>query len=163
MTNETANEAGQAEEIQKQITQALEELDRIRNQRQSITTPEDLQAAERAIIKATDKLAALMTGLKIQQAVDSDDLKEKADQLIQSIPGKLKNQGKRLITIQTSRGEPGKGSRFVFQPQKEKEEKKIGPCRDSLYPGLWLVGGVRSMHPVHVIGGQHAGGHAQFV
>jgi hypothetical protein len=124
MTNETANEAGQAEEIQKQITQALEELDRIRNQRQSITTPEDLQAAERAIIKATDKLAALMTGLKIQQAVDSDDLKEKADQLIQSIPGKLKNQGKRLITIQTSRGEPVKVAASYFSRKKKKKKKK---------------------------------------
>lgn len=124
MTNETPNEPGQAEEIQKQITQALEELDRIRNQRQSITTPEDLQAAERAIIKATDKLAALMTGLKIQQAVDSDDLKEKADQLIQSMPGKLKHQGKRLVTIQTSRGEPVKVAAPYFSRKKKKKKKK---------------------------------------
>ena len=124
MTNETPNEAGQAEEIQKQINQALEELDRIRNQRQSITTPEDLQAAERAIIKATDKLAALMTGLKIQQAVDSDDLKEKADQLIQSMPGKLKHQGKRLIAIQTSRGEPVKVAAPYFGRKKKKKKKK---------------------------------------
>ena len=124
MTKETANEAGQAEEIQKQITQALEELDRIRNQRQSITTPEDLQAAERAIIKATDKLAALMTGLKIQQAVDSDGLKEKADQLIQSMPGKLKNQGKRLVAIQTSRGEPVKVAAPYFSRKKKKKKKK---------------------------------------
>jgi hypothetical protein len=78
MTQKTPNEAGQVDEIQKQINQALEELDRIRNQRQSITTPAELQAAEQAIIEATDKIAALMTGLKIQQALDSDDLKEKA-------------------------------------------------------------------------------------
>ena len=38
MANVTPNEAGQAEEIQKQINQAIEELDQIRNQRQAITT-----------------------------------------------------------------------------------------------------------------------------
>ncbi len=70
MATETPNEGVQAEEIQTQINQALEELDQIRNQRQSITTPADLQAAERAIIKATDKIAALMTDQKIQEAVD---------------------------------------------------------------------------------------------
>ena len=118
------DEAGQAEEIQKQINQALTELDHIRNQRQTITTPEELQAAEQAIIKATDKLAALLTGLKIQQAVDSDELKEKADQLVQSLPGKLKNQGKRLVSIQTSRGEPVKVAAQYFSRKKKKKKKK---------------------------------------
>jgi HD superfamily phosphodiesterase len=124
MAEITPNEAGQAEEIQKQINQALTELDQIRNQRQAITTPEELQAAEQAIIKATDKLAALLTGLKIQQAVDSDELKEKADQLVQSLPGKLKNQGKRLVSIQTSRGEPVKVAAQYFSRKKKKKKKK---------------------------------------
>ena len=124
MAEITPNEAGQAEEIQKQINQALTELDQIRNQRQAITTPEELQAAEQAIIKATDKLAALLTGLKIQQAVDSDELKEKADQLVQSLTGKLKNQGKRLVSIQTSRGEPVKVAAQYFSHKKKKKKKK---------------------------------------
>ena len=119
-----SDEAGQAEEIQKQINQALTELDHIRNQRQTITSPEELQAAEQAIIKATDKLAALLTGLKIQQAVDSDELKEKADQLVQSLPGKLKNQGQRLVSIQTSRGEPVKVATHYFSRKKKKKKKK---------------------------------------
>jgi HD superfamily phosphodiesterase len=118
------DEAGQAEEIQKQINQALTELDQIRNQQETITTPEELQAAEQAIIKATDKLAALLTGLKIQQAVDSDELKEKADQLVQSLPGKLKNQGQRLVSIQTSRGEPVKVAAQYFSRKKKKKKKK---------------------------------------
>lgn len=124
MEQERQNETRQADEIQKQINQAMEELDRIRNQRQSITTPEELQAAEQAIIKATDKLAALLTGLKIQQAIDSDDLKEKADQLVKSMPGGLKNQGKRLVSIQTSRGEPIKVAAQYFSRKKKKKKKK---------------------------------------
>jgi len=124
MAEETPNEAGQAEEIQKQINQALKELDQIRNQRQSIATPADLQTVEQAIIKATDKIASLMTGLKIQQTVDSDDLNEKAEQLVQSMPGKLKNQGKRLVSIQTSRGEPVKVAAAYFSRKKKKKKKK---------------------------------------
>jgi hypothetical protein len=65
MTKVAPNEASQAEEIQKQINQALKELNQIRNQGQAITTPQELQAAEQAIVKTTDKLAALLTGLKI--------------------------------------------------------------------------------------------------
>ena len=124
MTEETPKEAGQGEEIQKQINQALKELDQIRNRRQSITTPADLQAVEQAIIKATDKIASLMTSLKIQQAIDSDDLNEKADQLVQSMPGKLKNQGKRLVSIQTSRGDPVKVAAAYFSRKKKKKKKK---------------------------------------
>ena len=96
MAKETPNEGVHAEEIQTQIDQALKGLDQIRNQRQSITTPTDLQAA--------DKLAALMTGLKIQQTVDSEELSEKADELVQAMPEKLKNQGRRLVSIRTRRG-----------------------------------------------------------
>jgi hypothetical protein len=65
-----------------------------------------------------------MTGLKIQQALDSDDLKEKADQLVQAMPGGLKNQGKRLVSIQTSRGEPVKVSAQYFSRKKKKKKKK---------------------------------------
>jgi hypothetical protein len=79
MAKETVDKIDQAEQIQQQINQALIEIEQIRHQRQSITTPAELQAAEQAIVNATDKLAALMTGLKKQQAVDSDDLKDKAD------------------------------------------------------------------------------------
>lgn len=124
MAKETVDKIDQADEIQQQINQALIEIEQIRHQRQSITTPAELQAAEQVIVKATDKLAALMTGLKIQQAVDSDDLKDKADQLVRSVPGKLKNRGRRLVSIQTSRGEPVKLSAPYFSRQKKKKKKK---------------------------------------
>lgn len=120
MAEEKASGTIRAEEIQAQINEAFKELDQIRNAQHSITKPDDLKAAETAITRATDNLAALMTALKIQQAVDSDELKEKADQLVESMPGKFKNQGRRLVSIQTSRGEPVKVaapyfSRFIAE------------------------------------------------
>jgi len=46
----------QADDIQNQINQVLEELEQIRNTRQVITDPDILGACERAILQATDKL-----------------------------------------------------------------------------------------------------------
>ena len=66
MAEDTTGGTGQADDIQEQITQALEEINQIRNTRQVITDPDGLEACERAILQATDKLAALMTALKIQ-------------------------------------------------------------------------------------------------
>lgn len=124
MTEETSGSIDQAEEIQNQLNQAFKELDEIRNTRQAITDPEGLQAVERAILQATDKIAALMTALKIQQAVDSDELREKADELVQAMPEKLKNQGRRLVSIQTSRGAAVKVSAPYFSRNKKKGKRR---------------------------------------
>jgi hypothetical protein len=124
MTEETSGSIDQAEELQNQLNQALKELDQIRNTQQTITDPDALQAVERTIIKATDKIAAIMTALKIQQAVDSDELREKADELVQAMPEKLKNQGRRLVSIQTSRGAAVKVAAPYFSRKKKKDKRK---------------------------------------
>ena len=124
MTEETSGSIDQAEELQNQLNQALKELDQIRNTQQTITDPDALQAVERAILKATDKIAAIMTALKIQQAVDSDELREKADELVQAMPEKLKNQGRRLVSIQTSRGAAVKVAAPYFSRKKKKDKRK---------------------------------------
>jgi hypothetical protein len=124
MTQESSGNIDQAEELQNQLNQALKELDQIRNTQQAITDPDALQAVERAILKATDKIAAIMTALKIQQAVDSDELREKADELVQAMPEKLKNQGRRLVSIQTSRGAAVKVAAPYFSRKKKKDKRK---------------------------------------
>ena len=92
MTEKASGRIDQAEELQNSLNQAFKELEQIRNTRQIITDPDGLEAAEREILRATDKIAALMTALKVQQAIDSDELREKADELVQAMPEKLKNQ-----------------------------------------------------------------------
>jgi hypothetical protein len=114
----------QAEEIQNQIDQALKELDQIRNTREILTDPDGLEAVERTILQATDKIAALMTALKIQQAVDSDELRQKADELVHAMPEKLKNQGRRLVSIQTSRGAAVKVAAPYFSRKKNNDKRK---------------------------------------
>jgi hypothetical protein len=124
MVEDTTGGIGQADDIQNQINQALQELDQIRSTRQVITGPDGLEAAERAILQATDKLAALMTALKIQQAIDSDELAERADELVQAIPKKLKNQGRRLVSVRTSRGAAVEVAAPYYSRKKEKNKRR---------------------------------------
>lgn len=126
MAEDKTGGIGQADDIQKQITQALEEIEQIRNTRQVITNPDGLEAAESAILQATDKLAALMTALKIQQAVDSDELSERADELVQAMPEKLKNQGRRLVSIRTSRGAAVEVAAPYYSRKKKKDKRRKG-------------------------------------
>ena len=124
MVEEIFGSVDQAEEIQNKLNQALKELDEIRNTRQAITDPDGLQAVERTILKVTDNIAALITALKIQQAVDSDELREKADELVQAMPEKLKNQGRRLVSIQTSRGKAVKVAAPYFSLKKKNDKRR---------------------------------------
>ena len=126
MAEDTTGGIGQADDIEDQINQALQEIEQIRNTRQVITDPDGLEAAERAILQATDKLAALMTALKIQQAVDSDELSERADELVQAMPEKLKNQGRRLVSIRTSRGAAVEVAAPYYSRKKKKDKRRKG-------------------------------------
>lgn len=124
MADKVSKELEQVETIQKQISDALAEIEKIRNDQIELTNPEELEQAERLIIKTTDKLAGLMTGLKIQQAVASDDLSEKASQLAKALPKKLKSQGVRKVSVQTSRGEPVEIATKYYSRKKKRKKKK---------------------------------------
>ncbi len=124
MTEKATATIDQTGQIQNQLNQALQELDQIRNTRQIITDPDAMEAVERTILQATDKIAALMTALKLQQAVDSDELSAKADELVRNMPEKLKNQGRRLMSIQTSRGAAVQVAAPYFSRKKKDKRRK---------------------------------------
>ena len=124
MAEEKTHGKDRIEEIENQIREALDELEEIRNSKMKITSPSELEAAERKIVRATDKLASLLTGMKIQQAVDSDDLKEQEKQLLESLPEDFKNQGRRRVQIQTSRGEPVAIEAAYFSRKKKSQRRK---------------------------------------
>ena len=126
MAENTTGGIDQADDIESQINQALQEIEQIRSTRQVITDPDGLEACERAILQATDKLAALMTALKIQQAVDSDELAERAGELVQAMPEKLKNQGRRLVSIRTSRGAAVEVAAPYYSRKKKKDKRRKG-------------------------------------
>ena len=155
MTEDTTGGIDQADDIENQINQALQEIEQIRNTRQVITNPNGLEATERAILQATDKLAALMTALKIQQAVDSDELTERADELVQAMPEKLKNQGRRLVSIRTSRGAAVEVAAPYYSRKKKKDKRRKGKknsaFRHQLLSSAFVAGCLRSLHAAVVL------------
>jgi hypothetical protein len=57
----------------RQIQDVLDELEPMQQTPQLVTSPEELEALERAIRQRTDQLGGLLVGHPIQQALDSTD------------------------------------------------------------------------------------------
>jgi len=115
----------QTAEIEKGIEKALKEIDLIQKEKSLVKTAEELEALERRIVEATDKLAGALVAQKVQASIYGEELKEEAALLVKRYPKKMKNQGIRDVTIRPSRGEPFTVKATYFS-QKGKRKKKPG-------------------------------------
>jgi len=115
----------QSAEIEKGIEKALKEIDLIQKEKGLVKTAEELEALERRIVDATDKLAGALVAQKVQASIHSEELKDEAARLVNTYPKKMKNQGIRDVTIRPSRGEPFT-VRTTYFSQKGKRKKKPG-------------------------------------
>jgi hypothetical protein len=120
MDDHNSQESKQIDKIEDQIKEALREIELITKQQAKIKGADDLEALEKNIIKATDKLAGLITAQKIQQALDSDEIKQQTKELINNLPKPMKNQGQREVQIIPSRGEPVKVKATYYSKKKKK-------------------------------------------
>ena len=124
MGEHNSQDSKQIDKIENQIKQALSEIELITKQQAKIKDADDLEAVEKNIIKATDKLAGLLTAQKIQQALDSDEIKQQTKELINNLPQPMKNQGQRQVQITPSRGEPVKVKATYYSKKKKRKRKK---------------------------------------
>ena len=124
MGDNNSQESKQIDKIEDQIKQALREIELITKQREKINDAQDLEAVEKKIIQATDKLAGLITVQKIQQALDSEPIDEQTKELINNLPKPMKNQGQREVQITPSRGEPVKVKATYYSKKKKSKRKK---------------------------------------
>jgi len=115
----------QITEVEKGIEKALKEIDLIQKEKSLVKTAEELEALERRIVEATDKLAGALVAQKVQASIHSKELKDEAGRLVNTYPRKMKNQGIRDVTIRPSRGEPFTVKATYFS-QKGKRKKKPG-------------------------------------
>ncbi len=115
--------------IENKIEDAFLDIEWIIRQKDDIKDPSTLEDVEKKIFKATDNLAGQLLSLKIQESLDSEELKEDASELIKACPKKVKNQGPREIKIRPFRGDP-----FIVKTNYY-SQKKAG-C----YPCLILLG-----------------------
>lgn len=105
MTDFSNDDTKQIYIIENQIKAALKEIEQITTRKIALKDAGDLEAIEREISRATDKLAGLITAQKIQQALDSEELKHNSDELVKAHPKNMKNQGPREVNIRPARGE----------------------------------------------------------
>ena len=93
------------DKIEHQVQDAFKDIEKLYKERIIVRNANDLEAIERQIVAAPDKLAGLMTAHKVQQSIDSSELQKDATNLVKSSPKKLKNQGPREVEISLARGE----------------------------------------------------------
>ena len=123
MSDSDLNVQAMSNSIEKAIEKALQEIDLIQKEKSLVKTAKELEALERRIIDATDKLAGALVAQKVQDSIKSKELKDEAALLVKTHPKKMKNQGLRDVTIRPSRGEPFTVKTTYFS-QKGKRKKK---------------------------------------
>jgi hypothetical protein len=91
-------------EIQAEIREVQERIEDSRRARRSIRNAAELTVLEQEITHLTDRLAKLLIAETLQQAADDPQTDRQARSRFQGAGAPLKNQGKRDVTIRTSRG-----------------------------------------------------------
>jgi antitoxin component YwqK of YwqJK toxin-antitoxin module len=124
MMSKEASNYEQIDVIERKIKDVFEELEQLTKKKVIMKNAGDMEAIEEKIIRATGRLAGLITAQKIQQSLDSEELKAEASELISSLPQKMKNQGQREVEITPSRGEPIKIKAPYYSRKKKKRKKK---------------------------------------
>jgi hypothetical protein len=108
MDEPTSESQRHIDNIEQQVEDAFKDLEKLYKERIIVKNANQLEAIERQIVTATDKLAGLMTAHKVQQSIDSSELQQEATNLVKTSPKKLKNQGPRKVEVSFARGEPVK-------------------------------------------------------
>jgi hypothetical protein len=82
----------------------LDEFQQMQQPPRLVTSPDELEALERAIRRRTDPLGSLLVGSHLQQAMDSTALQAEPERLVSQWPQPLKNDGKVKVWVRTAQG-----------------------------------------------------------
>src|SRR5262245_13342992 len=91
-------------EIQAEIQEVQQQIEQSRRACRLIRNAAELTALEQEITRLTDRLAKLLIAETLQRAADDHQANQQARSLFQGAGVKLKDQGKRDVTIRTARG-----------------------------------------------------------
>ncbi len=115
------------EQIQNIVTKALESP--------TFKTANMFEDNERAIYQQTDRLGDIVVQHHLQAVSDSESMRQAGRQLVQAMPGRIKNQGTRDVRIQTLHG----GTITITTPYFSRNCDNNKPNR-GCYPVLMLLG-----------------------
>ena len=129
--------ASQETDYVRHIQAVLDELQQMQQTPRLVTSPEELEALERAIRQRTDRLGSLLVGSHLQQALDSAALQAEQERLVRQWPKPLKNDGKVKVMIRTAQG-LAVPVRVTYY--RRKGQRRAGKRSAGVYAGLVLLG-----------------------
>jgi hypothetical protein len=91
-------------EIQAEIREVQERIEDSRRARRLICNAAELTVLEQEVTRLTDRLAKLLIAEALQQAADDPPTNQRARSRFQGAGARLKDQGRRDVTIRTARG-----------------------------------------------------------
>ena len=91
-------------EIQAEIQEVQQQIDQSRHASRLIRNAAELTVLEQEITRLTDRLAKLLIAETLQRAADDPSTNQQARSRFQGAGVRLKDQGKRDVTIRTARG-----------------------------------------------------------
>jgi hypothetical protein len=122
-------------EIEADIQEVCSELDHLRRTPPALENAGDVLDWERKVQRLTDRLRGLITAEAIQRQIDQPAFKQKARQLAQSGPKKMRDQGLRPVTLRLSGGQEVVVKASYFSRNETTAWRGKG-----FYPALLLLG-----------------------
>lgn len=127
---------GIIDDLKRQIQEKLQELERFLADQRKIKNREELEKYEQEVASQTDGLAGLMVGLKLQESIASEEIREKAKQLVKSQPKRMKNQGLREVEVKVARGASVRIKNDYYSGKSDGRKRR----GRGFYPALVLLG-----------------------
>jgi hypothetical protein len=81
------------DQYRRQIASIQNELTQLQTSARIVTNAEELAQLEHEIREITDRLAAALLGQKVQASLDSDEMSEAEEAMIEKHPKRMKSEG----------------------------------------------------------------------
>jgi len=138
MKKATCSVSGNLGTLENAVHYSQLEIEWLINDVPHIKDASSLYEAEQEIREATNRLAANILALKVQESLDQNEIRDEEKKVIGSVPKKMKNQGVREVNILTSFGVTITVVASYFNQANKKDKRR--QKRSGIYPGLFLLG-----------------------
>lgn len=123
-------------QLEAQIQEAYRAVEQFNGPPRELKTAAELEALEREIGAATDRLAGLLLARQLQAALEAPELRQEGRELAKRSPKPLRDHGEREVELQLVRGGRVRVRTVYFRRKARVRGRKAA----ELYPGLVLLG-----------------------
>jgi hypothetical protein len=135
MSNHDSSVSVDLAALKAELQAARQRLEQLEQEPPPLRTVAAVEAFEREVAEAADRVAALTVALKLQESLDSPEVQAESAELAKACGRKLRNQGRREVEVRFARG--GVVRLKVSYWSGKRGGRKRG---SGFYPGLVLLG-----------------------